>query len=99
MPRVCQVANHSLAASILSPFHALRNGMQVNSSRREHRNAAAMREGFGGRVNSRVWLSLQPDQLVQPFHALVLALPEQVFPKVMDGQHPVLAELLVEIGK
>jgi hypothetical protein len=27
MPRVCQVVSHSLAASIISPFHTLRNGL------------------------------------------------------------------------
>ena len=40
MPRVCQVASHSLAASILSPFHALRNGlhkwMPANVSRQHN---------------------------------------------------------------
>jgi len=40
--------------------------------------------------------SLQPDQPVQPCHALVLPAPEQVFPHVMHGQRPVPAEALVE---
>jgi len=43
--------------------------------------------------------SVPPNQFLQPFDALVLPPPEHVFPKAVNGQHPVFAELLIEISQ